>query len=87
MVKLLSNNLQVTSDTPTNFLAHAKNDVKVPVQNSIFFNEACERAGVSSELRVYELGGHGFSLGRVGTESMQWINDCENWLRNSGFIE
>ncbi len=87
MVKLLSNNLQVSSDTPPNFLAHAKNDVKVPVQNSIFFNKACEQAQVPSELRVYELGGHGFSLGREGTDSMQWTNDCENWLRRSGFIE
>ncbi|MHC4214628.1 MAG: alpha/beta hydrolase, partial [Planctomycetota bacterium] len=87
MVKLLSNNLQVSSDTPPNFLAHAKNDFKVPIQNSIFFNQACEKAGVPSELRVYELGGHGFSTGRVGTDSMQWTNDCENWLRRSGFIE
>ena len=87
MVKLLSNNLQVTSDTPPNFLAHAKDDVKVPVENSIFFNQACEKAGVPSELRVYEQGGHGFSLGREGTDSMQWTSDCENWLRRSGFIE
>ena len=87
MVKLLSNNLQVTAETPPNFLAHAKNDFKVKVQNSIFFNQACEKAQVPSELKVYEQGGHGFSLGREGTDSMQWTNDCENWLRRSGFIE
>ena len=87
MVKLLSNNLHVTEDTPPNFLAHAKNDFSVKVENSIFFNQACKRAGVPSELRIYEQGGHGFSLGRAGTDSVQWPNDCENWLRRRGWIE
>jgi acetyl esterase/lipase len=87
MVEMLSNNLQVTDLTPPNFLAHAKNDLKVPPENSIFFNQACKQAGVPSELRVYEKGGHGFSLGREATDSMQWIIDCERWLRRSAFIE
>jgi acetyl esterase/lipase len=87
MVKLLSNNLQVTADTPPNFFAHAKDDLKVKVENSIFFNQACERAGVASELKIYEKGGHGFSLGREGTDSMAWTGDCEDWLRRSGFLK
>ncbi|MHC4477762.1 MAG: L-rhamnose/proton symporter RhaT [Planctomycetota bacterium] len=87
MVKALSNNLQVTDLTPPNFLAHAKNDFKVPVENSIFFNEACKQAGVPSELKIYQEGGHGFSLGREATDSMQWTTDCEQWLRKSAFIE
>jgi acetyl esterase/lipase len=87
MVKMLSNNLQVTSRTPPNFLAHAKNDFKVPVENSTFFNQACKQAGVPSELKIYEKGGHGFSLGRKGTDSKNWIADCEQWLRKNAFIE
>jgi acetyl esterase/lipase len=87
MVKSLSNNLQVTQRTPPNFLAHAKDDTKVPVENSILFNRACNEAGVPSELRVYEKGGHGFSLGREGTDSKQWTTDCENWLRSRGLIK
>ncbi|MHC4388904.1 MAG: alpha/beta hydrolase [Planctomycetota bacterium] len=86
MVKRLSNNLQVTQETPPNFLAHAKDDIKVRVENSILFNQACKEAGVPSELRVYEKGGHGFSLGREGTDSKQWTRDCEDWLRRRGLI-
>jgi len=87
LVKGLSNNLQVTHRTPPNFLAHAKDDTKVPVENSILFNRACADAGVPSELRVYEKGGHGFSLGRQATDSEQWTKDCENWLRRRGLIK
>jgi acetyl esterase/lipase len=87
MVKSLSNNLQVMSLTPPNFLAHANNDFKVKVENSIFFNRACKQAGVPSELNIYQKGGHGFSLGREGTDSKQWIVDCEDWLRKSALIE
>ena len=87
MVKGLSNNLQVTPRTPPNLLAHAKDDTKVPAENSISFNRACNEAGVLSELKVYEKGGHGFSLGREGTDSMQWTTDCENWLRRGGLIK
>lgn len=86
MVKSLSNNRQVTQRTPPSFLAHAKDDTKVPVENSILFNRACREAAVPSELRVYEKGRHGFSLGREGTDSMQWTKDCENWLRKRGLL-
>jgi acetyl esterase/lipase len=87
MVKRLSNNLQVTRRTPPNFLAHAEDDMKVKVENSILFSRACGEAGVPSELKVYEKGGHGFSLGREGTDSKQWIKDCEDWLRRRGLIK
>jgi len=81
MVKYLSSNLQVTKDTPPSFLAHAADDVKVPVQNSILFNQASIRKGVPSTLKIYNTGGHGFSTGRPGTDSMNWTKDCEGWLR------
>jgi len=87
MLKYLSNNLQVTSDTPPNILIHARDDIGVKAENSILFNQSCLAAAVSSELRIYEKGGHGFDLGRAGTDSTQWPNDCENWLRSKGLID
>ena len=87
MIKRLSNNLQVSHETPPNFLAHAKDDIKVKVENSVLFNQACKQAGVPSELKTYEKGGHGFSLGREGTDSQQWTKDCEDWLRSRGLIK
>jgi hypothetical protein len=87
MQKYLSNNLQVTSDTPPNILIHAKDDKGVKVENSILFNQACLAKGVPSELRLYEKGGHGFDLGREGTDSTQWSKDCEDWLRSRDLIK
>jgi len=87
MVKYLSNNLQVTKDTPPNLLAHCRDDVKVPFENSVLFNKACLKAGVESELKIYEHGGHGFRLGLEGTDSKQWTKDCERWLRSRGLID
>jgi dienelactone hydrolase len=84
MVEHLSSNLQVTSDTPPNILIHAKDDYGVKVENSVLFNKACLDADVPSELKLYEKGGHGFDLGRKGTDSMQWPKDCEQWLRSRG---
>jgi acetyl esterase/lipase len=87
MLKYLSNNLQVTSDTPPNILIHARDDRSVKVENSVLFNQSCLSAGVSSELRLYEQGGHGFDLGRVGTDSTQWPKDCEKWLGSRDLIK
>ena len=87
MMKYLTNNLQVTSDTPPNILIHARDDSGVKVENSILFNQSCLAAGVSSELRIYEQGGHGFDLGRAGTDSMQWPKDCEKWIISRGLIK
>ena len=87
MVEDLSSNLQVTSDTPPNILIHAKDDYGVKVENSVLFNKACLDADVSSELKLYEKGGHGFDLGRKGTDSMQWPKDCEQWLRSRGLTK
>jgi len=86
MLKYLSNNLQVTSDTPPNILIHAKDDTGVKVENSVLFNQSCLAASVPSELRLYEKGGHGFDLGRAGTDSTQWPKDCEQWLRSRSLI-
>jgi dipeptidyl aminopeptidase/acylaminoacyl peptidase len=87
MVEYLSSNLQVSKDTPPSFLAHAEDDVKVPVQNSILFNQASIQKGVPSTLKIYQAGRHGFNIGRPGTDSMNWTNDCEDWLKEMNFIK
>jgi acetyl esterase/lipase len=87
MIKYLSNNLRVTGDTPPNILIHAKDDGGVPAENSILFNRSCLAAGVGSKLVLYEEGGHGFDLGRAGTDSALWPSQCAQWLRNRGLID
>ena len=45
LVALLSNEEQVTKETPPAFLVHTANDGAVPVENSMRFAEALKKAG------------------------------------------
>lgn len=83
---LLSNELNVTRETPPTFLVHAKDDKNVKYENSVVMNEALQKQGVPSELKLYAEGGHGFGLGRKGTDSEQWTDDFVAWLHKMKFI-
>jgi acetyl esterase/lipase len=88
LVKLLSNELQVTKDTPPCFLWHTWEDKAVKVENSIEFALALNRAGVPFELHVYEKGNHGLGLGSREFDPAKWLDwtrDCASWLKVRGF--
>jgi acetyl esterase/lipase len=89
LVALLSNEEQVTKETPPTFLVHTMNDSAVPVENSLMFVAALRKAGVPFELHLYERGPHGFGLGtRAGAENpilATWPGHCADWLRVHGF--
>src|SRR6266496_253198 len=86
LVALLSNEEQVTKETPPAFLVHTANDTAVPVENSLRFAEALKKAGVPFELNIYERGPHGFGLGGKDPILSTWPRRCEEWLRVHGFI-
>lgn len=52
----------VSKDTPPAFLWHTLTDELVPVENSIFYMQACRKAGVPCELHLFMEGSHGMSL-------------------------
>ena len=52
----LSNEKQVTKETPPTFLFHTDADTGVPPENSVMFYLALRRAGVPAELHIYEQG-------------------------------
>lgn len=85
LVTLMSNEKQVSKDTPPTFLVHTANDAAVPVENSLQFAEALRRAGVPFELHVYERGPHGFGLGGNNPPLQSWPRRCADWLRLQGF--
>lgn len=60
---------QVTADTPPVFLWHTITDDAVPVENSVYFAEACHKAGVPCELHLFMEGPHGMSLA-----TQQWAD-------------
>lgn len=87
LVRLLSNETQVTADTPPCFLWHTVEDKTVPVENSLQFAAALRRAGVPFELHLYEKGGHGLGLGWPGAPIEGWPQACLAWLKGRGFLE
>lgn len=87
LVKLLSNETQVTARTPPTFLFHTADDNVVPVANSVLFAEALRRAGVPYELHVFEHGPHGVGLAQDNPALAAWPNLVESWLRVRGFIK
>ena len=81
---------QVTPDTPPTFLWHTATDETVPVENSLYFFQACLQQGVSAELHIFPVGGHGLSLANEETcrangigvqkECQSWIGLAQTWL-------
>ncbi len=86
LVHLMSNEEQVTKETPPAFLVHTANDAVVPVKNSLAFAQALEKAGVPFELHVFEKGPpHGYGLASNDPVVGIWPKLCEQWLRGRGF--
>jgi acetyl esterase/lipase len=86
LVASLSNETQVTRETPPTFLVHTDGDTAVPAENSLLFAMALRRAHVPLELHIFEKGQHGLGLGRGNAAFAAWPKLCEAWLRVQGFV-
>jgi len=86
LLKLMSNELQVTADTPPTFLFHTSDDQVVPPMNSISFYQALNQAGVPAEMHIYRHGRHGVSLAPGYPALVGWTDLLMNWLKSSGFL-
>lgn len=84
-VKLYSNELQVSPETPPTFIVHANDDKTVPSENSLDFVKALKQAGVKAELHLYQAGGHGFGLNNKTTQD-DWFIRFTNWLKDSRWM-
>jgi acetyl esterase/lipase len=89
LVRNLSNELQVTKDTPPCFIWHTWEDKVVPVENSLQFAEALRKAGVPFDLHIYQKGAHGLGLGAAYADKAKrhpWTADLIFWLKLQGFV-
>lgn len=86
LVHLLSNEEQVTRETPPCFLWHTWEDEAVNVENSIDFARALRAKGVPFDLHIYQKGGHGMGLGNPECPH-PWAADCLYWLREQRFVK
>jgi len=89
LVKLLSNELQVKTNTPPCFLWSTFEDQAVPMENTFLFAEALRKNRVRFDLHIYEQGRHGIGLKDKPpfANPHPWANDCLFWLKVQGFVK
>jgi acetyl esterase/lipase len=84
-IRMASNELHVTKNTPPTFLFHTSDDSVVPVQNSLLFYQALRAAGVDAEMHIFEHGRHGVGLARDLPGLSAWPTLLATWLQAHGW--
>lgn len=92
LVDLLSNEKQVTKETPPCFVWSTGEDKAVPVENSLRFVTAMQKSGVPYDFHIFQKGPHGIGLsdGRHGiatTDVHPWGKDLLFWFQQNGWIK
>jgi acetyl esterase/lipase len=87
VVRSLSNELQVTPQTPPTFLFHTNADQGVPAENSILFFQALRQNHVPAELHIFEEGKHGVGLAQKDPALSVWPTLLANWFRTRGLLK
>ncbi|MES2788500.1 MAG: alpha/beta hydrolase [Planctomycetota bacterium] len=82
----LSNEKQVTKDTPPAFLFHTGDDTGVPAENSLAFFSALRKVKVPAELHIYQQGPHGVGLAPGDPALHTWKERLFDWLRQNRFL-
>jgi acetyl esterase/lipase len=85
LVKLFSNETQVTAKTPPAFLAHAKDDKVVVLENSKAFYDALLAQKVPAKYLELASGGHGLN-GYRGPMWDAWQTQSLAWLSEMKFV-
>lgn len=85
VVMSMSDELQVTKDTPPTFLFSTTDDQTVPVMNSVAFYSALVKAGVPAEMHLFQHGRHGSGLGVGNPELSVWPDLLIKWMRERGY--
>jgi enterochelin esterase family protein len=87
LIEFLSNDKQVTPQTPPTFLFHTDADAGVPPENSVLFYLALRRAKVPAELHIYEKGKHGVGLAPTDPVLSSWPDRLAAWLKGRGLLK
>jgi len=83
----LSNETQVTAETPPTFLFHTSTDPVVPVENSVLIYLALRKAGVPAEMHIYERGQHGVGLAQSDPMLSTWPSRLADWMKLHGWMK
>jgi len=87
LVKELSNESQVTRETPPTFLWSSSTDTGVPPENSVAFYLALHKAGVPAELHIFAEAPHGVGLDLNNEAVGMWGSLLVNWFRGRGILK
>jgi acetyl esterase/lipase len=87
LVESLSNDQQVTAQTPPTFLFHTNADGGVIPENSILFYLALRKVKVPAELHIYEKGPHGVGLARKDPILGTWPDQLAGWMKSRGIMD
>jgi acetyl esterase/lipase len=87
LIENLSNEKQVTKDTPPTFLFTSDDDDVVPSENSVRFYLALQREKVPAELHIYRSSPHGVGLARNLPGSENWPEACKTWMGGLHLLE
>ena len=92
LVELLSNEKQVTKNTPPCFVWSTQEDKAVPVTNSLRFVAALQQNGVAYDFHVYQKGPHGIGLsegknGAAAGDIHPWGKDLLFWMRQNNWLK
>jgi acetyl esterase/lipase len=83
----LSNDKQVSPETPPCFVWHTAEDKVVAAENSLRFYSALVQQNVPSELHIFAVGRHGIGLGKGVPGAEQWPELCRRWLKRLEIVE
>jgi acetyl esterase/lipase len=84
LIDSLSNEKQITEDTPPTFLVHGTVDNVVPWRNSQEFADGCTAKQVANKFHKItdNCGGHGF-----GYNCENWGEGAYSWLKDEGYLD
>ncbi len=86
LIELFSNEKQVNAKTPPTFLAHARDDKAVVIENSQMFYAALKKYNVAGELLELPSGGHGLN-GYKGPMWDAWQERSLAWLAQQKLVK
>ncbi len=82
----LNPDLQVTKETPPQFLLQAEDDHEDNVDDSLAYYVALKNAGVPVEMHLYAQGGHAFGLRRTKEPITDWPGLVDVWMKTIGMV-
>ncbi|MCB8873668.1 alpha/beta hydrolase [Acidisoma silvae] len=77
----------VRRDCPPVFMVQAQDDPISNPENSQIMQQACDAAGVPVERHLLRTGGHGFDMGRTGSDTGLWPGWYQAWLKRQGMFQ